>query len=253
MFKNAIVKKPSKMIVNGITSGIHGVPDPDMALSQHNDYISILKYCGLEVTCLNPDERFPDSVFIEDTAVIAGNIAIITNPGADSRKGEIQDVKNTLEKKFNKLKFINSPGTLDGGDVMLIEKTFYVGLSERTNLYGIEQFKEIVEREGFICKIIHLEGMLHLKTGVSYIGDNTIIVAEQLVNEPEFNDLKKIIPVGNESYASNSIRINEYVILPFGFRNVKQEVEERGFKIIESDVSEFRKVDGGLSCLSLRF
>lgn len=253
MFKNAIVRKPSMSVIDGISSGEFGKPDFKLAKKQHTEYINALEFCGLNIHIINENEEFPDSVFVEDTAVIAGEIAIITNPGALSRRRETDEIEIALKKFFKKTEKIRDPGTVDGGDVMLIENIFYIGLSGRTNRSGIDQFKKIVEKRDFVCKTVPLSNFLHLKTGVSYLGKNTILTAGELINSPLFTGFNRIEISDDDSYSANSIRVNEYIIIPADFKNTRKKIENRGFKTVEVDVSEFRKIDGGLSCLSIRF
>ncbi len=136
MFKNAIVRTPCSRIVEGISTSGLGLPDYELALSQHASYVEALKDCGVAVKILNPDEDYPDSTFVEDTAVLTEKCAIITNPGADSRKGEEGRVTEALKDYYDTFAFIKSPGTLEGGDVMRVGDHFYVGLSARTNEEG---------------------------------------------------------------------------------------------------------------------
>ena len=253
MLKYAIVRKPCKNFQNGISSSNLGPPKYRKALKQHSDYINSLKICGLEVIELNPDERFPDSTFVEDTAIVNKEFAIITNLGAISRQGEEIEINTVLENFYNNIESIKHPGTVDGGDIMKVENQYYIGLSKRTNKEGVNQFKIILEKYGYTCFTIPLIRVLHLKTGVAYIGDNNLIAAGEFIDKPIFKDYN-IIKVGeDESYAANSIRVNNFVILPKGFKKLKNSLLDYGYKILEIEMSEFRKMDGGLSCLSLRF
>ena len=136
---------------------------------------------------------------------------------------------------------------------MLTENIFYVGITGRTNLEGAEQFAKAVSNAGFDCRFVKLNEFLHLKTGVSYVGDNRILVTGELVENSLFKDFEKIIIPENESYSANSIRVNEYILIPEGFKTVKNKLEKFGYKTISVNTSEFRKIDGGLSCLSVRF
>ena len=252
-FSKAIVKRPSKSMVNGITSQNLGKPKYKMAIEQHNEYIKALEKAGVEVIVLDADERYPDSCFVEDTAVLTEDFAIITNPGADSRKGEVHSIRKVLENHYEQLYTISPPGTLEGGDVLRIGKTFFVGISERTNKEGASQFRSIVEKDGFTVEFVHLKNYLHLKTGISYIGNNTILVAGELVDNKIFSKYKKIVLNKEAEYAANSILVNNYLFLAKGFPSVKKKLENSDNQLIELEMSEFRKIDGGLSCLSLRF
>jgi dimethylargininase len=256
MFKNVIVRRPCRALVSGITSSPElGTPDYEKALKQHDDYINAMKQCHVEVTVLEANEAYPDSCFVEDTAVITRKCAIITNPGTDARRGEALEMLPTIRKFFpeDRIEYIQSPGTLEGGDVMMVGDHFYVGLSDRTNQEGIRQFISILNKYGLTGSAVPLTEFLHLKTGVNYIENNNLLVTGEFIDKPEFANFNKIIVSQEEAYASNCIWMNDYVIVPEGYPNVLAEVQKAGYKVIIVDTSEYRKIDGGLSCLSLRF
>ncbi len=256
MFKNVIVKRPCKAMVEGITSAPElGKPDYELALKQHDDYIDALKQCDVSVTVLESDERFPDSCFVEDTAVITKKCAIISNPGAKTREKETESMVDTIKQFFteDKIEYIKHPGTLEGGDVMMVGDHFYAGLSARTNKEGIRQFIEILEKYGLTGSEVELEKVLHLKTGVNYIENNNMLVSGEFIEKKEFDNYNKIIIPEEESYAANCIWVNNKVIVPDGYPSVIKAVKDAGYEVILVDTSEFRKLDGGLSCLSLRF
>jgi dimethylargininase len=253
MFTKAIVRIPCKNLVNGITTANLGKPDYDLAIIQHQEYIQALKDCGLEVITLEADETYPDSTFVEDTALLTPHCAIITNPGAPPRKGEIIEIKKVLVGLYRKVEEIKDPGTLEAGDIMMVGNHYYIGLSERTNPLGANQLIAILNRYGITGTTVSLEQGLHLKSGVSYLENNNLLVTTAFKNKPEFHKFNQIIVDEDESYAANSLWINENVLLPKGFLKIKQKIKDSGYKTIEVDVSEFRKLDGGLSCLSLRF
>ncbi|MFV0518147.1 MAG: dimethylarginine dimethylaminohydrolase family protein [Aminipila sp.] len=256
MFKNCIVRRPCKAMVEGITSAPElGKPDYDLALKQHDAYIEALKQCGVEVTVLEKLEEYPDSCFVEDPAVITSKCAIIANPGASSRNGEKDEILPAIKKFFSddKIEFIKSPGTLDGGDVMMVGNHFYVGQSARTNAEGIKQFIEILEKHGLSGSEVPLEKVLHLKTGVNYIENNNMLVSGEFITKPDFDKYNKIIIPEDEAYAANCIWMNGKVIVPEGYPSVEKAVRDAGYEVLLVDTSEYRKLDGGLSCLSLRF
>lgn len=252
-FTSAIVRQPGKSIINGISGSDSGVPNHSKALMQHDKYIKALIKCGLDVTVLEPDEEFPDSVFTEDVALLTKRCAIITRPGAESRRDEVKGIRNTIEKYYSTVEEIVYPGTIEAGDIMMVRDHFYIGLSNRTNLTGAEQMLTILQKHGFTGSTLSLEKVLHLKTGVSYLEENSMLVCGEFTDTKEFTGFNKIVVPGNESYAANSVWINGNVLTPKGFPKTATAIEKMGYNIIELDVSEFRKLDGGLSCLSLRF
>jgi dimethylargininase len=253
MFTKAIVRKPCKNMVKGISSANLGVPDYQLAIKQHERYIEALKSCGLQATVLESNDQFPDSVFVEDTALLTPSFALITNPGAQSRKGEIIEMEAALQKLFPVIDRIESPGTLDAGDVMMVGKHFYIGLSERTNHAGAQQLIYILKKYGFNGSTISLKSVLHLKTGVSYLDNNYLLACGEFLTKTDFGKFHIIEVPMAESYAANSLWINGKVLVPKGFPKTMNLIKRAGFSTIEVDVSEFRKLDGGLSCLSLRF
>jgi len=256
MFKNVIVRKPSKSLINGITSAPElGKPDYELALKEHAKYVEALKKCGVQVTVLEALEQYPDSCFVEDPAVITRNGAIITNPARESRNGETKEILPVIKRFFSddKIEFIKAPGTLEGGDVMMVGDHFYVGRSARTNAEGIRQFFAILKKFGLSGSEVPLEHVLHLKTGVNYIENNNMLVSGEFITKPDFAKYNKIVIPENEAYAANCIWVNGTVIVPTGYPTVEKKVREAGYKVLLVDTSEYRKIDGGLSCLSLRF
>ncbi len=252
-FTKIVVKKPGSSLVNGITSANLGFPDFKEAKIQHNSYIDCLNDCGAEVIIMEADEQYPDSVFIEDTAIVTGKFAIITRPYPLSRQTETDSVSRVLFDLFEEIEQIKAPGTLEGGDVLQIDNKFFIGISGRTNKNGAEQLVEIVGKFGYQGFKIPMQNLLHLKTGVSYLGNNTILVGKELVGENLFKPYESIIVDDEESYAANCIRVNDFVVFPRGYPKTLQKLTNAGFTTKELEMSEFRKLDGGLSCLSLRF
>lgn len=240
-------------MIEGITSSNLGKPDYELAILQHHKYIEALKSCGVQVTILEAEEQYPDGVFVEDTAVLTEKCAIVTKPGAPSRQGEEISIKVALKKFYTNIECIAAPGTIEGGDVMWVGNHFYVGLSSRTNEEGAGQFAEILNKFGYTASNIRMKKALHLKTGSAYLENTKLLVAGEFIEHPEFNEFNRIIIDESESYAANCIWVNDVVLVPMGYPKTKAAIEGAGYKVLEVDVSEFRKLDGGLSCLSLRF
>lgn len=253
MFLKAIVKKPCKNLVKGLTSANLGLPDYKLALIQHQKYVEALMECGLEVTVLEADENYPDSTFVEDTAFLTPKCAIITNPGAPSRRGEIVEMERTIKNISQNVEYIKSPGTLEAGDVMMVGTHFFIGLSARTNQNGANQLITILEKYGYTGSTVTLGNVLHLKSGVSYLENNNLLTTSSFFRKSEFQKFNLILVDDNEEYAANSLWINDKVLVPKGFNKTKMKIDNLGYSTIEVDVSEFRKLDGGLSCLSLRY
>jgi dimethylargininase len=252
MFTRAIVRAVPETIDAGITSADLGKPDYERAREQHDSYVGALERCGLEVTVLAADERYPDSVFIEDTAVVTDRCAIIARPGAPARQGEVREVEEALSKHYENIERIVSPGTLDGGDVLQVGDHFYIGLTLRTNREGAEQLSALLQKYGFGASFVDVRRFLHLKTGVAYLGGNDVVVAGELVENFSFEGFDKIVVAPEEEYCANCIRVDDHVLMAGGYEETKKKVVGRGYEVIELEMSEFRKVDGALSCLSLR-
>lgn len=240
-------------MVNGLTTAALGQPNYELALKQHAAYIEALKQCGVEVLVLPPDEKYPDSIFIEDVALLTETCAIITNPGAPSRKGETAGIKEILRKYYGDIHEISDPGTVESGDIMMVGTHFFIGLSERTNLNGALQIISILKQNFLTGSTVKLNNVLHLKTGVSFLEQNNLVACGEFILKPDFEIFNKIKIDDDEAYAANCIWVNNKVIIPKGYPKARQTIEQAGYPTIEVDVSEFRKLDGGLSCLSLRF
>lgn len=253
MFKNAIVRKPCPEMIGGLSSASLGRPDYNMALEQHSQYVDALQSCGLDVLKLEADSQFPDSVFVEDVALCTSSCAIVTNPGAPSRKGEKLKIKAILQGFYKHVESIEPPGSLDAGDVMMVGMHYFIGISQRTNIQGANQLIEILERYGMTGSTVPLKEMLHLKSGLSYLEQNKLLISGEFMNHPAFADFQKIEVVPDEAYAANSLWVNSTVLVPAGYPITRDKIEQAGYTTLSLDVSEFRKLDGGLSCLSLRF
>ncbi len=254
MFTKAIVRKPARSLVNGITTHPEfGKPDYELAVRQHDAYIRALERCGLAVQVLPALEEFPDSCFVEDVAVCTKRFALITRPGATSRTGEIEGIRGLLATHYQVIEEIKAPGTLEGGDVMMVGDRFYIGLSSRTNAEGCAQFIKALERNGCTGAGVRMPPTLHLKTGCSYMEENVLLVDAAFAGYPEFSAFRHIDIAPEETYSANCLRVNDYVIAPAGYPRALAAIKARGMKTMELDMSEYRKIDGGLSCLSLRF
>lgn len=253
MFRYSIVRVPCEGIKEGLTSSSLGKPEYRMALKQHSEYVQTLKDLGLEVKILDKDERYPDSTFIEDIALCTPVCAVITSPGAVTRRGEIEGIRQVLEEYYDKIEEIRLPGTLEAGDVMRAGDQYFIGISGRTNIEGANQLINILGKHKLTGSKVPLKKMLHLKSGASYLENNNMLVCGELINRKEFKRFNRIVIDQNESYAANSLWINGTVLVPDGFPETRKKIEDAGYRTILLDVSEFRKVDGGLSCLSLRF
>lgn len=256
MFTRAIVRPPCANFADGLTSVDLGKPDFELALEQHAAYCRALADCGLSLTRLPPAERYPDSTFVEDTAVLTARGAVIAQPGAASRLGEIDDVEPVLQEFFTRFYAIYEAGRLDGGDVCEAGDHFFIGVSRRTNEAGAAQLAEFLEAMDYTATLIDIRSLgniLHLKSGLAYLGGNRLAVIDELKDLKQFSgyDLVEVDPT--EAYAANCLVVNDRVLLPSGFERLRDRLQRLDYETVELDMSEFQKMDGGLSCLSLRF
>lgn len=251
-FQYAIIRRPAETFDRGITSANLGVPSYEKVLRQHRAYADALKFIGLNVIELEPLPDYPDAHFVEDTAVVTPEMAIITNPGARSRQGEEKLMAGVLEQ-YRRIEHIQAPATLDGGDVLMIGNHFLIGISERTNQLGAKQLSRILNNQSKTHTTVAVDAGLHFKSSVNYVGRNTVIATPDFEGHEALGAYDKIIVDPKESYAANTLYINEHLLVPKGFPNTKTKLEALGLPMIELDVSEMQKMDGGLTCLSIRF
>jgi dimethylargininase len=252
MFTRALTRAPSSSLASGLTTAKFGQPDPARARAQHRAYASALEASGLQVDVLPALDEYPDSVFIEDVAVCTPTCAVVTRPGADSRRGEAALVEPWLREHFDCIESL-AGGTLDGGDVLAVGTHYFIGLSRRTNRTGARELIEILARHGLTGSTVAFDGALHLKTGATYLEGGRLLVLDALARLPAFRDFERLVVAPDEAYAANALWINDRVLLPAGHPRTRNLIERTGYDVVEVEMSEFRKLDGGVTCLSLRF
>jgi dimethylargininase len=255
-YSQAIVRPPAPNFAEGLTSVKLGTPDNTLALQQHAAYCEALTVAGLSLTKLAPDERYPDSTFVEDTAVVTERGATITRPAAPSRAGEVESIKHALNGLFSTLHSIIEPGTVDGGDVCEAGSHFFIGISKRTNEAGARQLADFLATLDYSSSLIdirNLSNILHLKSGLAYLGNNRLAVIDELAKREEFRDYELVAVNPDEEYAANCLEINNRIFIAAGFPKFEKRLSDLGYETIALEMSEFQKMDGGLSCLSIRF
>ena len=253
---HAIVRPPSPNFADGLTASGLGAPSFSLALRQHRRYCEVLASCGVEVTSLEPDPRHPDATFVADTALITAHGAILTRPGAPSRAGEVEAIRGDLARFFSPLASISAPGTLDGGDVCEAGGHAFIGISGRTNEEGARQLARWLAEGGIGASLVDIRRfpkLLHLKAGIAWLGARRLAVAASLLADAAFGDYESIPVPQGEDYAANCVFVNGRVLIAAGFPLFEETLREAGFEVIVVEMSEFEKMDGGLSCLSLRF
>ena len=256
MFTRALVRPPAATFARGLTTAGLGPPVLEMALEQHARYAAALEECGLVVIVLPPDPAFPDSTFVEDTAVLVPGCAIVTRPGARSRAGETVAIRRALLPLFEELREIEAPGTVDGGDVCVAGTNAFIGVSARTNSEGARQLAGILAAKGLDSTIVDMRGstaLLHLKSGLAWVGGRRLVAVDALRSNPALRGWELVAVDRDEEYAANCVLLGERVLVATGFPKLTSTLRDLGLRPFEIDMSEFRKMDGGPSCLSLRF
>ncbi len=224
--------------------------DVALAKRQHAEYCKALQKLGLELIWIEGDNTLPDSCFVEDTAVILGEKAIICNMKIKSRVKEVTEVAKVLEK-LKETYYIKPPATIDGGDVLKIEDKVFVGLSDRTNPHAIHQLRKILENSNLEIVPVKVRNVVHLKSACTYLGNNYVILSKGHFDTDILRDYKKIVVPRGEEYAADCLAINGTVLMARGHPKTKKLIEKEGFFVKELEMSEFRKGEGALTCLSI--
>ena len=224
----------------------------DLAIArlQHRGYVDALKSLGCEVIELPAERNLPDSVFVEDTAVILPEVAVITCPGADSRKPETESIARALAP-LRKLVHVREPATVDGGDVLVLGKNIYVGLSTRSNQEAIHQLQTLLGEYGYSVIGVELHDCLHLKSSATRVDEGTLLINKDWVDTGHFAGFEMIEVDPSEPYAANCLPIGDSIIFPTAFPKTRAKLEARGYKISVVDVSELAKAEGAVTCCSL--
>jgi len=253
-YTRALVRPPPPNFAEGLTRATEGAPDIALALAQHRAYCQALAACGLEVTTLPADPVHPDSTFVEDTAIVTARGAIATRPGAPSRVGEVDGIVAALRRHYSDVVQITAPGTVDGGDICEVDDHFLIGLSARTNEHGARQLAGFLGDLRSTTSLVDIRGsrLLHLKSGLAYLGDGRMVVTEDIPRVAAFSRYELIPVRPEERYAANCVLINDRVLVAAGYPGIAEMLGAR-YQVVPLEISEFRKMDGGLSCLSLRF
>ena len=251
----ALVRRPSPNFAEGLTRGEYGSPSYTLAKAQHERYCEELERCGLRLTRLSADAHHPDGTFVEDTAILTGRGAILTRPGEPSRRGEVGSVREALMELAPSLGEIEAPGCVDGGDVCEIDGRFLIGISERTNEEGARQLAAMLASHGYDSTFLDVRGtpeLLHLKSGLSALDDGRLVAVEALAGRDELRGQAIVRVANGESYAANCVCVNGRVLIARGFPLLEEALVRLRYDVVTLEMSEFRKMDGGLSCLSLR-
>ena len=249
----AITRQVSSALANCELSFIERKPiDMVKARAQHHAYEELLSKLGARVISLPEVPDLPDSMFVEDPAIVLDEVAVICPLGTETRRKEAPTLAAALEK-YRKLAYVKLPGTLEGGDVLRVGKKVFVGITARSNPEGIRQLAVILDHYGYEVRGVPVTGCLHLKSAVTYLGRNTL-----LANRPWFGwermegfDWVDVDPA--EPHAGNALAIGDSVVFPASFQKTGAKIEAQGFKVLSLDISELQKAESGLTCSSLLF
>jgi dimethylargininase len=226
--------------------------DVALAREQHAAYERALADAGCDVRRLDAGDDLPDSVFIEDTAVVVDEMAIVGRPGVASRRGEPAAVADALAA-YRPVRWIEAPGVLEGGDVLIMGRRVFVGSSGRTNASGVEQLRQLLESIGYTVIAVPVSGCLHLKSAVSAIGDALVLMNSAWVPREPFGDCDVVEVDPAEPYAANAVRIRGRVVYPASFPQTRRAIEASGLEVSVVDVSELQKAEGAVTCCSVIF
>ena len=247
--KHAIVRPVPDSYDRCIRKNVEKI-DVALAKGQHAEYCKALQKLGLKLIWIKGDDTLPDSCFVEDTAIIIGKKAIICNMKIKSRASEVIEVAKVL-KKLKETYYIKPPATIDGGDVLKIENRVFIGLSARTNLHAIRQLRKVLEGSDLEIVPVKVQNVLHLKSACTYLGNNYVILSKGNFDVSVLRDYEKIVVPRGEEYAADCLAINGTVLMARGYPKTKKLVENEGFSVKEIEMSEFRKGEGALTCLSI--
>jgi dimethylargininase len=226
--------------------------DAGVAARQHRGYCDALRACGARVVTLPPLEEFPDSVFVEDTSIVLDEVAVLTRPGVESRRGEVRLIAPEVAR-LRTVERVEPPATLEGGDVLRLGRTLYVGLSPRTNAEGADCLRRLVAPHGYEVVTAEARGCLHLKSGCSALDDETVLVNPEWVDAAVFRGREVVAVDAAEPWAANVLRVAGSVCVGAAFPRTAEALAARGYDVRAVEVSEFAKAEGALTCMSLLF
>lgn len=253
-FTHAICRLPATSSVQGLRAIDTGAPDIDVFRQHHADYVAALRETGAEVTVLDALEDFPDSVFVEDSALCLREGAIVMRPGAPSRLGEAAAMAPALAEFYDDIRTLNGPGFIEGGDILVTENEILVGKSARTDAAGVADLSAMVADWGYRVRELQTPpDVLHFKTDCSLLDAETILSTKRLAATGCFEGYDVILTEDGDEASANSIRFNDLVVMPAGFQRTAEKLDRAGYTIRQIGNSEAAKLDGGMSCLSLRF
>lgn len=226
--------------------------DVALAAAQHRRYEGCLTELGVQVISLPAEPGLPDAVFVEDPAVVVDEVAVLTRMGAESRRAESETLARVLAR-FRPLRWLREPATLEGGDVMRIGRTVFVGVSSRTNKEGISQLTEMLSPFGYSVRAVEVRRCMHLKTGCTYLGNGTLLVNREWIDAASFGEFRMVDVAPGEPWAANVLSIGDTLVMPESIPATANLLEREGWKVRTLDISELMKAEAGLTCMSILF
>ena len=249
----AITRKVSSSLPNCELNFIERKPiDMERARAQHHAYESLLERLGVKVNSLPEERDLPDSMFVEDPAIVLDEVAVICTLGTETRRKEAASLAAAIEA-YRKLAHVKLPGMLEGGDVLRVGKKIFVGLTQRSNAEGIRQLAVITEHYGYDLTAVPVTGCLHLKSAVTYLGRNTLLGNRAWFHPNRFEGFDWVDVDPAEPHAGNALTIGESIVFPASFPKTRARIEAKGFRVELLDISELQKAESGLTCSSLLF
>ncbi|SDX88673.1 dimethylargininase [Ruegeria halocynthiae] len=253
-FSRAITRRPALTIAGGLRAEDIGNPDFEGMLTAHKAYVAALKSTGAEVIELDPLDAYPDAQFVEDTALCLPQGAVLMRPGAPSRMGEVNEMAPALHSYYDTVCGIEGPGHIEGGDILVTGREILVGRSDRTDAAGVAELTKITSDWGYkLREVFTPEGVLHFKTDCSLMDAETILSTRRLDASGCFDGYRVLHVADGEEAAANAIRFNTLVLMAAGFPRTAEMLDHEGYEVVEIDNTDCAKLDGGMSCLSLRF
>ncbi|HEV7607878.1 MAG TPA: arginine deiminase family protein [Steroidobacteraceae bacterium] len=252
-FNSAIVRTPGKSVVNGLRANSGPAPVFETVVAEQQSYIAALRSAGVQVTVLDALEEFPDSIFLEDPALVFTQAALLLRPGAPSRMAEAGELASALAARFPTVLQLTD-GYADGGDILVTPGNVLIGLSARTNEVGAAALRELLKSIGLSSKVVSVpRGTLHLKTDCSLVDEETVLATAALASSGLLQGFRVLVVPAEERPAANALRINDVLFIRAGCPRTAEMLMQHGLNVLPLPVSEIAKLDAGLSCMSLRW
>jgi len=252
-FTNALVRTPGQSVVNGLSTQSGPRPTFEAVNAEYAQYVKALEACGLTVDVLPPLEGYPDSIFVEDPALVFAGVAILLRPGAPSRQGEVKEIAGALRQRFGRLMAIEE-GYADGGDMLLTPAGMFIGLSSRTDQKGAAELANLLQQIGINSRIVNTpSGTLHLKSDCSLIADDQVLCTRSLADSTIFAGYRKLVVPETERAAANALRLNDTILVGDRFPQTIELLRQNGYVVNPVPTASIGRLDAGLSCMSLRW